>query len=128
MLQEHDILNALTACFDTGNPFGKPLTVVELGSVDRILLTLDPDAPGAGIAGVPARQRLSLTLTPASADDDARAQLSAQIRNALGGIEGLSHVSLALSDEPWTVDRMSPEARRKAGIGMFAILNNKLAR
>ena len=89
MLTEPDVTEALRACFDPAT--GKE--VVESGVIANVRLTLDPDAPGAGIAGVPPRQCLLLTLSGKD-EEDWRAMLSAQIRNRLAGIEGLSRVEI----------------------------------
>ncbi len=128
MLNEAQILDILKACYDLGNPYGKPANLVELGCVEALKLTLDLDAPGAGIAGVPPRFQLALTIVPSSSDDDARAQLSAQILNALAGLEQLSRTHLTLATEPaWTPARITPEGRRRLKLdpAPFAILNNR---
>lgn len=125
MLTPADITEALRACFDLANPFGKPVNIVDLGCIEHIILVPDPEAPGAGIAGVPQRQRLRLTLLPASQDEDARAQLAAQIENRLAGLEGLSQTSICLLETPWTPSRLTPEARRSL-MPAFPILNNRL--
>ena len=56
MLSEQDIREALRACYDTHNPYGQPVNIVDLGLVEVIELSPDLDAPGAGIPGVPQRQ------------------------------------------------------------------------
>ncbi len=128
MPSETDILELLRACYDLGNPYGKPANLVELGCVESLALTPDLDAPGAGIAGVPPRFQLALTVLPTTADEDTRAQLRAQILNALAGLEQLSRTHLMLAAEPvWTPARITPEGRRRLKLdpAPFAILNNR---
>ena len=126
MLTEDDILNALKACFDPGNPYGRRMNLVELGCVESISLVVDTDAPGYGIAGVPARQRLQLSLVSCSTEEDARAQLRAQVANMLAGLPEISRSEVLLLDEPtWSEARLSPEARRLIAPAPFAILNNR---
>jgi metal-sulfur cluster biosynthetic enzyme len=128
MLTELDILEALRACFDTQNPFHQPLNIVDLGLVESITLALDPDAPGAGIPGVPPRQSLVLTLIPSTPDEDASTILLAQIQNRLAGIPELSRISVRFLDKPtWSQSRITPEGRRllKLEPPAFPILNNR---
>jgi metal-sulfur cluster biosynthetic enzyme len=127
MLTEPDIREALRACYDAGNPYKKPVNIVDLGCIERISLALDLEAPGAGIPGVPPRQRLTLEIIPTSDDEDANVQLSAQIQNCLAGLPELSRTSLTLLDEPWTPDRLSADARRRLKLDPtpFPILNNR---
>jgi metal-sulfur cluster biosynthetic enzyme len=126
MLTEATILDLLKACYDLGNPFGKPANLVELGCVNELVLTPDRDAPGAGITGVPPRFQLRLTIAPTTADEDARAQLRAQVVNALAGVEQLSRTTLVLA-EGWTPARITAEGRQrlKPDAAPFAILNNR---
>jgi metal-sulfur cluster biosynthetic enzyme len=128
MLSEADILDALRACFTSSNPFGRPLNIVDLGLVGGIDLVLDEDAPGAGIPGVPPRQRLTIGLIPCTADDDANAILLAQIENRMAGVPELSSTVIRLLDDPaWTPARLSPELRTvlKLDPPTFLILNNR---
>jgi metal-sulfur cluster biosynthetic enzyme len=125
MLTETDIRDALRACYDKPPQFRQAVNIVDLGMVESIVLALDPDAPGAGIAGVPPPQALTLTLIAASADEDAQTQLRAQILNRLGGLRGLSAASVHFAAEPvWSVARISPEGRRLLALD-FPILNNR---
>jgi metal-sulfur cluster biosynthetic enzyme len=129
MVKEDQIREALRACFDAGNPYGKPLNVVDLGLVHSIVLTLDRDAPGYGIPGVPPRQQLELALVPCTKDEDARAMLLAQIANMLAGLPELSRTSARFVDDPiWSPERISPALRRtlKLDRPIFPILNNRL--
>ena len=125
MLTQSDIREALRACYDASHPYRKPVNVVDLGLVEQIELSVDEDAPGAGIAGVPPRQRLALTLLAPSPDEDAQAQLRAQILNRLAGIPELWRAYVRFADEPaWTPGRISPEGRRLLALD-FPILNNR---
>jgi metal-sulfur cluster biosynthetic enzyme len=127
MLTEEDIREALRACFHS-LPFHTPVDVVSLGMVESITLQSDPDAPGAGIPGVPPRQSLAVTLIPPTADEDANAILLAQARNRLAGIPNLSRITLDLTDSAdWSPARLTAEARRhlKLDPPPFAILNNR---
>lgn len=129
MLNEADILDALRACFDLTNPYKRSMNVVELGLVEQVVLTVDADAPGAEIAGVPLRQRLKLTLVPTSKSEDGNAMLIAQIENRLAGLPELSRASVRLLDSPvWTPERLSAEARETLHPAKpaFAILNNRV--
>jgi len=104
MLTEHSLREALTACFDP--QFG--LNIVALGLVH-------------------ARQRLVLTLLPASDDEGYRAQLSALVSNRLAGLPELSRTTIKLADHPaWSPTRISPEGRRQLNLDQphFPILNN----
>jgi metal-sulfur cluster biosynthetic enzyme len=128
MLSEGDILEALRACYDTRNPYERPVNVVDLGLVESIALILDLDAPGAGIAGVPRKQRLFLTLIASSADEDARMQLAAQIVNRLAGVEELSGTAIRFAETPvWTPARITPQGRAllKLDAVHFPIINNR---
>ena len=128
MLSEHDIREALRACYETHNPYSQPVNIVDLGLVEAIELAPDHDAPGAGIAGVPQRQRLSLTLISSTQDEDAQAQLAAQIANRMAGLPELSRSAIHFAAEPvWTASRISPQGRLllKLDAAHFPILNNR---
>jgi metal-sulfur cluster biosynthetic enzyme len=125
MLTEADIREALRACYDKPPQFQRAVNIVDLGLIESIALRLDPDAPGAGIAGVAPPQALTLTLVPASPDEDARTQLRAQILNRLGGLQGLSAASVRFASEPvWTATRISRAGRSLLALD-FPILNNR---
>jgi len=113
MLTEAAIREALRDCYDPE----VPCNIVDLGLVYAIDLAPDPDAPGAGIPGVPPRHRvhISLTLTtPQDPDTPTAAQLIAQIQNRLSAFETISRTEVALVwQPPWTPDRISPEGRRR---------------
>ena len=85
MLTEADILEGLRACFE---PRTK-LNVVDLGLVRAVRLEVDREAPGAGIMGVPVRQRLVVRLlAAANEDEDAWSLLQGQVANQVGGYRG----------------------------------------
>ena len=128
MLTETDILNALRTCFDSRNPVGLPLNVVDLGLVEHIALAIDHEAPGAGITGVPVRQALCVTLITPSPDEDSNAILTAQMANCLAGLPGLSRTELRLADSPaWSPRRITVDGRKLLRLdpAPFAILNNR---
>ncbi len=124
MLTEESLREALTACFDP--QFG--LNIMVLGLVLAVELAEDPEAPGANIPGVPPRQRLKLTLLPASDDEDYRSKLSALVSNRLAGLPELSRITVKLADHPaWSPTRISAEGRRQLNLDQphFPILNNR---
>ena len=128
MLTDSDIREALRACFDTQNPYQQPVNIVDLGLIESIALALDPDAPGAGIPGVPPRQSLTLKLIPSTPDEDATTILKAQIQNRLAGIPELSRIAVHFLHQPtWTPTRITPAGRRllKLDPPTFPILNNR---
>jgi metal-sulfur cluster biosynthetic enzyme len=125
---EDSIREALRACFHS-LPFHTPVDIVSLGLIESIKLNLDPNAPGAGVPGVPPRQSLAVTLIPPTQDEDANAILLAQTQNRLAGIPNLSQITVRLSESPdWSPSRLSPEARRRLKLDppAFPILNNRL--
>ena len=115
MLTEADILAALRDCYDPAIA----LNIVDLGLVQSITITPDPDAPGAGIPGVPPRHRVSIALTLATlidADSDG-APLIAQIENRLAAFETISRTSVEILSEPaWNPGLITPEGRRRLGV------------
>ena len=112
MLTEADILAALRDCYDPGIP----LNIVDLGLVHSVSVAPDPDAPGAGIPGVPPRHRVSIALTLASIIDAEDTPLIAQIQNRLAAFETISHTEVTLLREPaWNHGRISPEGRARLG-------------
>ena len=127
MFTEDQVRQALRDCYDTANPYQQPINVVDLGLVETISLTLDEDAPGAGISGVPPKYRLSLTLVACTADEDARTLLGAQIANRLAGMPELSGIILTFTDTPlWTPSRITAAGRHLLKLDRaFPILNNR---
>lgn len=129
MLTEDHIRDALRACYEPGGRFERPLNVLDMGLVEAIHLQVDRDAPGAGIAGVPVRYRLRLTLLMAATDEDTRTQLQAQIVNRMAGLPELSATTVEFADGPaWTPSRISAEGRRmlKLDPPIFPILNQRI--
>ena len=87
-----DLLAALRDCYD-------PLlrrNIVDLNLVRSATLTRDEEAPGATIPGVPPRYIAHITLTAPGTDDDANAQLAAQIENRLAGLPAISRSTIEL--------------------------------
>jgi metal-sulfur cluster biosynthetic enzyme len=128
MHTEESIREALRACFHT-LPFNTPLDIVSLGLVESITLAPDPNAPGAGIPGVPSRQSLAVTLIAPTDDEDANAILLAQTKNRLAGLPDLSRITVKLEQpSSWTTERLAPEARLhlKLDPPAFPILNNRV--
>lgn len=113
MLTEADLLAALRDCYDPQ----LACNIVDLGLLHSFRITLDPDAPGSGIPGVPPKHRVALTLTPTTTDEAAQAQISAQIANRLAGIQTVSGTSITFLDEPrWTPLRITRAGRRILGL------------
>jgi metal-sulfur cluster biosynthetic enzyme len=109
-LTEADIRAALRDCYDPGIS----CNIVDLGLVRSIAITPDPDAPGAGIPGVPPRHRVSIALTLTSLIDPQDTQLPAQIQNRLAAFETISHTEVALLDSPaWNPGLITPEGRAR---------------
>jgi metal-sulfur cluster biosynthetic enzyme len=125
MLSEQTIHDALRDCYDPEIP----LNIVDLGLVQSIRLTQDPDAPGSGIPGVPPRFRAEITVILTNPDDAPQAQLTAQIANRLAGLFEISHTHVHVADTPaWTPALISPAGRRilKLDQPAFPILNNRI--
>ena len=128
-MTEDLILTALRDCFDPEIP----LNIVELGMVQSVVLVPDPDAPGSGIPGVPARYAASVTLLPGVRDEameDAHdAQLRALVHNRLAGFYELSQITVATATAPtWTPACITLAGRRTLGLdrAQFPILNNRI--
>ncbi len=127
MFTVDQVRDALRDCYDTANPYRKPVNIVDLGLVESISLVLDDEAPGAGVPGVPAKYRLRLTLIAATADEDAKALLGAQIQNRLAGLPQLSGTVLHFAESPvWTPSRITAAGRHLLKLdSAFPILNNR---
>ena len=112
-LTEADVLAALRDCYDPAIS----LNIVDLGLVYSISVAPDPDAPGAGIPGVPPRHRVRVALTLATLVDPSDSQdtpLIAQIQNRLAAFETISGTEVTLLSEPaWNPGRISPEGRAR---------------
>ncbi len=126
MLTEPDIRDALRACYTSY--LSRPVNIMDLGLLESIVLTPDPEAPGAGIPGVPQKSRLALTILDNTADQDARTQLSAQIANRLAGLAELSRTTIHFAETPtWTPARITAQGRvlLQLDAARFPILNNR---
>jgi len=109
-LTEDEIRAALRDCYDPE----LPCNIVDLGLVYDVALTLDHDAPGAGIPGVPARYRVAIQMTLTTPGCHAHAQIVAQIENRLAAFERVSKTEVELVWQPaWTPERISPEGRKR---------------
>ena len=112
-LTEADILAALRDCYDPE----VPCNIVDLGLVYNVAVTPDPDAPGAGIPGVPQRNLVQVDLTLTSPGCPAHTQIIAQIEGRLAAFETISRTQVELVWQPaWTPQRISPEGRKRLGI------------
>ena len=126
MLTEETIRTALRACYSNAPGHKQQVNIVDLGLVEAIRIAPDLDAPGANIPGVPAKHRISMTLIPASPDEDAQAMLTAQIANCLAGLEEVSATSVEFATTPvWTAARVSAAGRQLLQLD-FPILNNRV--
>ena len=113
MLSETDIRAALRDCYDPA----LPCNIIDLGLVRALHVEPDRDAPGSGIPGVPQKVRVQLSITSTHPTDDAVAQLSAQIRNRLAGLEAVSHTDVRFEHEPaWSPADITPAGRRAIGL------------
>jgi metal-sulfur cluster biosynthetic enzyme len=113
MLTEPDILSALADCYDPA----LPCNIVDLGLVRSVQVAPDPEAPGAGIPGVPPKHRIRVEFSLTNPTDDSEAQLGAQIRNRLAGLEEAGDVTVAFVPEPaWNPQQITPAGRRILGL------------
>ena len=113
MLTEADIFTALRDCYDPA----LPCNIVDLGLVRAVSVAIDPEAPGAGIPGVPQKHRIRVELALSSPTNEAAAQVTAQIRNRLAGLEEAGDTDIALVTEPaWTPQQITPAGRRTLGL------------
>jgi metal-sulfur cluster biosynthetic enzyme len=109
-LTEADILDALRDCYDPE----VQLNIVDLGLVYSIRLAPDPDAPGAGIPGVPPRHRVHVDLVVSQIADRDDTRLAAIIQNRLAAFETISRTEVKYLAEPaWNPGRISPEGRQR---------------
>jgi metal-sulfur cluster biosynthetic enzyme len=112
-LTEESVRNALRDCYDPE----VPCNIVDLGLVYSVAVAPDPDAPGAGIPGVPQRNKVHIGLTLTSKGCPAHTQIIAQIEGRLSAFETVSQTSVDLVWEPaWSPARISPEGRKLLGI------------
>jgi metal-sulfur cluster biosynthetic enzyme len=111
-LTQADLLAALRDCYDPEIP----LNIVDLGLVHSVAIAPDPDAPGAGIPGVPPRHRVRVELTLTTIVEAEDTPLIAQIQNRLAAFETISRTEVAVLREPaWNPGRISPEGRARLG-------------
>ena len=110
-LTEAEILAALRDCYSPEIP----LNIVDLGLVDSISVAPDPDAPGAGIPGVPPRNRVTVALHQIDDPSDSQdTPLVAQIQNRLAAFQTISRTEVTLLREPaWNPGRISPAGRAR---------------
>ena len=114
-LTEADIRAALRDCYDPGIS----CNIVDLGLVHSIAIALDPEAPGAGIPGVPPRHRVAIALTLATLIDAEDTPLIAQIQNRLAAFETIGRTDVTLLSAPaWNPGLITPAGR--------ALLANRL--
>jgi metal-sulfur cluster biosynthetic enzyme len=126
MLTEDHIREALRASYAIARGHQQPVNIVDLGMVHSIAVSVDLDAPGANIPGVPTKHRVDITLLPVSAVEDAQGILSAQVANCLAGLEEVSRTTVIFADSPaWTSARISPAGRQRLQLD-FPILNNRV--
>ena len=100
-MTDADLLQSLRDCYD---PILKR-NVVDLGLIRSATLTLDDEAPGAAIPGVPPRYIAHITLTAPAADEAAVAQLQVQIENRLAGLPAISRTIITLLPTPFPILR-----------------------
>jgi metal-sulfur cluster biosynthetic enzyme len=113
MLTESDILTALRDCYDPT----LPCNIVDLGLVHAIQVSADPEAPGAGIPGVPQKHRIHIEFSLANPTEEAEAQLTAQISNRLAGLEEAGETTVVFVSQPsWNPQQITPEGRRILGL------------
>ena len=113
MLTETDILGALRDCYDPA----MPCNIVDLGLVRSVSIAPDPDAPGAGISGVPQKHRIYIELALTNPTDEAATQVTAQIQNRLAGLEEAGETTVIIvNSPPWTPLQITPIGRRILGL------------
>lgn len=98
-MTDADLLQALRDCYDPR----LQRNIVELNLVRSATLSLDPEAPGANIPGVPPRYIAHITVTAPTGDEAANAQFTAQIDNRLAGLESISHTHITLLPNPFPI-------------------------
>ena len=114
-LSETDVLGALRDCY---HPQIRA-NIVELGLVHSIAIAHDPDAPGAGIPGVPERYRVQIRLLSLEPGPEVEAQLVALIQNRLAAFPTISRSSIKPVPEPvWTADFVAPELRERLSLAI----------
>ena len=110
---EQDVLTALRDVYDPE----LPVNIVDLGLIYRVDVSIDRDAPGAGIPGVPPRYAVEIDVTMTSQGCPAHELIIEKVRNRLAGVQAISTASVNLVWEPaWGPQRISAEARKQLGI------------
>lgn len=89
---ETDLLTALRDCFIPG----ARRDIVAAALLRSATLDMDTEAPGANVAGVPARYIARIQLTAPGTDEAVNAQLCALIENRLLGLEAISEAVVTL--------------------------------
>jgi metal-sulfur cluster biosynthetic enzyme len=113
MLTEQDILRALRDCYDPA----VPCNVVDLGLVRDVKVVVDPEAPGAGIQGVPQKHRVVVELALTNPTEEAAAQVKAQIENRLAGLEEAGKTTVVIrEDNSWSPEQITSAGRRILGL------------
>lgn len=114
-LTEAHIFTALRDCYDPEIR----ANIIDLGLIHSIAVTSDPDAPGAGIPGVPPRYSVHIGLMPPDPGSDIEAQIVALIENRLAAFPNISRTRVDLIAEPrWTPDRVAPELRQRLSLAI----------
>ncbi len=112
-MTEAAIREALRDCYDPE----VPCNIVDLGLVCQIRIAPDPDAPGAGIPGVPPKHRVHIDPSLTSRGCPAHTQIIAQIEGRLSAFPEISRTIVDLVWQPaWSPARISPEGRKLLGI------------
>jgi metal-sulfur cluster biosynthetic enzyme len=110
---EQDVLTALRDVYDPE----LPVNIVDLGLVYRVDVSVDRDAPGAGVPGVAPRHRVDIDVTMTSQGCPAHELIIEKVKNRLAGVREISITSVNLVWEPaWGPQRISAEARKQLGI------------
>jgi metal-sulfur cluster biosynthetic enzyme len=113
MLTESEIIAALRDCYDPE----LPCNIVDLGLVRAVAITADPEAPGAGIPGVPQKHLVQIGIILTHPSEDVEAQLRAQIANRLAGLEAVSQTTITIHTElSWSPAQITPAGRRILGL------------
>src|SRR5277367_4012516 len=95
-LTEAAVRDALRDCYDPE----VPCNIVDLGLVYGVTVEADAEAPGAGIAGVPQRQRVGISLTLTSQGCPAQEEIVAQIEGRMAAFETVSRTTVEIVWEP----------------------------
>jgi metal-sulfur cluster biosynthetic enzyme len=112
MLTESNVLEALRDCFDPT----LSCNIVDLGLVRSLHIAPDPESPGAGIPGVPQKHRIHIEIALTNPTEEAAAQLAAQVRNRLAGLEEAGDTTVTVVEHPWNPGQITPAGRRILGL------------